>query len=161
MQSVKCQPFWRGLDRLPANEQVKHWGVWRQVPHNIKTLRPIQNGHHFPDDISNCMFLNENVWISIKISLKFVHKGQINNIPVLVQIMARHRPGDKPLYEPMMVSLLTPVCVTRPQWVNPWCPVTIKGLWTDNSNLVKNNFALLISILIIQPGYNFLNVRIA
>ena len=38
----------------------------------------------FPDYISKCIFLNENVLISIKISLKFVHKGQINNIPALV-----------------------------------------------------------------------------
>ena len=29
-------------------------------------------------------FLNENVLISIKISLMFVPKGQINNIPALV-----------------------------------------------------------------------------
>ena len=35
----------------------------------------------------------------------------------LVQIMAWRRPGDKPLSEPMMVSLLTQICVTRPQWV--------------------------------------------
>ena len=28
------------------------------------------------------------------------------------------RPGDKPLSEPMMVTLLTHICVTRPQWVN-------------------------------------------
>ena len=32
--------------------------------------------------------------------------------------MALHRPGDKPLSEPMMVSLLTHICVTRPRWVN-------------------------------------------
>ena len=44
-------------------------------------LRPRQNGHHFPDDIFECIFLNENEWISIKISPKFVPKGQINNIP--------------------------------------------------------------------------------
>ena len=31
------------------------------------------------------------------------------------------RPGDKPLPEPTMVSLLTHLCVTRPQWVNLWC----------------------------------------
>ena len=72
----------------------------------FNTLRPIQNGRQFPDDISKCIFLNENVWISIKISLKFVPKGPINNIPALVQIMAWCRPGDKPLSEPMMVSLL-------------------------------------------------------
>ena len=31
--------------------------------------------------------------------------------------MAWRRSGDKPLSEPMMVSLLTHICVTRPQWV--------------------------------------------
>ena len=48
----------------------------------------------------------------------FIPKGPINNMPVLVQIMAWRRPGDKPLSEPMMVSLPTHVCVIRPQWVN-------------------------------------------
>ena len=48
-------------------------------------------------------FLNKNVWISIKISLKFVPEGPISNIPALVQIMAWHRPGSEPLFEPMMV----------------------------------------------------------
>ena len=52
------------------------------------TLRPRLNGHHFPDDILEWIFLNENAWISIEISLNFVPKGQINNIPALVQIMA-------------------------------------------------------------------------
>ena len=51
-------------------------------------------------------------------SLKFLSKGPINNIPSLVQIMAWRRPGDKPLSEPMMVSLLAHTCITRPQWVN-------------------------------------------
>ena len=32
----------------------------------------------FPDDIFKCIFLNENAWISIKITLKFVPKGQVN-----------------------------------------------------------------------------------
>ena len=31
--------------------------------------------------------------------------------------MAWRRLGDKPLSEPMMVKLLTHICVTRPQWV--------------------------------------------
>ena len=34
--------------------------------------------------------------------------------------MAWRRPGDKPLSEPMMVNLLTHVCVTRPQCVKTW-----------------------------------------
>ena len=62
-------------------------------------------------------FLNENALISLKFSLKFVPKNRINNIPAMVQIMAWRWPGDKPLSEPMMVSLLMHICVTRPQWV--------------------------------------------
>ena len=83
----------------------------------LNTLRPRQNGRHFPDDIFKRIFFNENVWISFKISLKFVPKGPINSIPALVQITAWRRPGDKPLSEAMLVSLLTHKCVTRPQWV--------------------------------------------
>ena len=84
---------------------------------SFNPLRPRQNGRHFADDTLNRIFLNENVRISIKISLKFAPKGPISNIPSLVQIMAWRRPGDKPLTELMMVSLLTHICVTRPQWV--------------------------------------------
>ena len=77
-----------------------------------------QNGRHFTDDIFLCIFVNEKYCILIKISLTFVPRGPIDNIPALVQVMAWRRPGDKPLSEPMMGSLLTHICVTRPQWVN-------------------------------------------
>ena len=83
---------------------------------DINTLRPRRNDQHFADDIFKRNF-NENIWISIKISLKFVPKGPINNITALVQIMVWRRSGYKPLSEPMMVSLPTHICVTRPQWV--------------------------------------------
>ena len=83
----------------------------------VNILRPRQNGRHFADDIFKCISLNENVWIPIKVSLKFVPQGPINKIPALVQIMAWRLPGDKPLSEAMMVNLLTHICVTRPQWV--------------------------------------------
>ena len=83
----------------------------------FNTLRPRQNGCRFADNIFKRLFLNENIRISIKFSLKFVPKGPINNNPALVQIMAWRRSGDKPLSEPMMVSLLTHIYVTRPQWV--------------------------------------------
>ena len=83
----------------------------------VNTLRPRQNGRRFADDTFKRIFLNENVRISIKISLKFVPKGPINNIAALVQIMAWRRPGDKPLSEAMMVNLPTHICVFRPQWV--------------------------------------------
>ena len=85
---------------------------------SFNTLRPRRNRCHFADDILKCIFFYENVRISIKVSLKFVPKDPINNIPALVQIRAWRRPGDKPLSEPMMVCLLTHICVTRSQWVN-------------------------------------------
>ena len=50
--------------------------------------------------------------------LKYVRKGPIENNPALVQTMAWRRSGDMPLSEPMMISLPTRTCVTRPQWVN-------------------------------------------
>ena len=84
----------------------------------LNTLRPRPNGRYFADDIFKYIFLNENARISLKKSLKFVPKVRINNIPALVQIMAWRRSGDKPLSEAMVVSLLTYVCGTRPQWVN-------------------------------------------
>ena len=94
----------------------------------FNTLRPRQNGRHFADDTFNRIFVNENVRILIKFSLKCVPKGPINNNPALFQIMAWRRPGDKPLSEPMMVSSLTHICVTRPQWVM-LIHASRRGLW--------------------------------
>ena len=54
------------------------------------------------EDIFKCIFLNEKICILIKISLKFVPNGPIDNNPELVQIMAWRRKGDKPLSEPML-----------------------------------------------------------
>ena len=50
--------------------------------------------------LSNALSLIKK--IAIKISLKFVPKGPINNNPALVQIMGWRPPGDKPLSEPMI-----------------------------------------------------------
>ena len=97
----------------------------------INTLRL----RHFPDDIFQCISSNENVWISIKISLKFVPQDPINNIPALVQIMTWCCPGYKPLSEPMMVGLPMHICITRSKWVNSlnhWWLFTIaihKEIW--------------------------------
>ena len=107
---------------------MKHYGNHFHITDSLRrdwwinTLRPRQNGRHFADTIFKCIFLNENIWIPIKTSLKFVPQGPINNIPALFQIMAWRRPGDKPLSEPMMVSLTMHICVTQPQWVNTLRP---------------------------------------
>ena len=97
-----------------TNGDPFHWRgnkvIW------VNSLRPRWNRCHFAEDIFKCIFSNENVWIVLKISLKFVPKVRDSNIPALVQIMAWRLPGDKPLSEQMMASLLTHICVTRPQW---------------------------------------------
>ena len=114
---------WRRTDSKPLPQPVlpKFYAtVWCYQGKWVNTLRPRQNGRHFSDDIFEYIFLNENVWISLKISLKFIPTFRNNNIPALIQIMVWRRPGDKPISEPMMVSLLTHICVTQPQWVNMW-----------------------------------------
>ena len=96
------------------------WSLHPYLPrcYAVNSLRPRLNRRSLADDIFKCIFLNENEWISPTISLKFVPKVRINNIPALVQIMAWCLSGSKPLSEPMMVSLLTHICIIRPQWVN-------------------------------------------
>ena len=100
---------------LPDRKQAIIWK--KQCCTFVNTLRPRQNGRHFAVDIFKYIILNQNAWMSLKISLKV----QITNIPALVQIMAWRRPVDKLLSEPIIVSLLTHMCITQPQWVN-WNP---------------------------------------
>ena len=110
----------------PVYQQTLYWlpGICLKW---VNALIPEQNGNilqsivltHWGRDkmaavFQTTFFLNENVWVSIKISLKFAPKGSISNIPALVQIMAWRLPSDKPLSEPMVVNLLTHKCVTRP-----------------------------------------------
>ena len=81
--------------------QLTHWGRDKMDPVSQTTL-------------SNAFYW---MTMTIRISLKFVSKSPIYNIPTLVQIMAWRRPDDKPLSEPMMVRLPTHIYTTRPQWV--------------------------------------------
>ena len=80
-----------------------HWGRYKI---NAICRRPFE-----------IYLMNENIWISIKISLKFFSKGPINNIAISVQKMAWWRLGDKPLSETMMVKSTMHICVRWPQWV--------------------------------------------
>ena len=99
---------------------------------HLSTLRPRQNGHRFADDVFKCIFL------------KFVPKVPINNIPALVQILAWRRWSDKPLSEPMMASLLTHICVTRPQWVK--LHSTLKHCYTAQLTLTNIFVAFVIHL---------------
>ena len=152
--------------QLWAHEHYVEWSLI--TAKSINTLRPRQNGRHFPDDIFKPIFVNENVRISIMISLKFVPKIPINNITALVQIMAWRRPGDMPLSEPMMVCLLTHICVTRPRvnnnvWIIPKGPINnitalvqiIAWCWTGDKPLSEPMVAsLLTHICITQLNLN-------
>ena len=89
----------------------------------LNTLWDKMATNFLPTHFFKCISLNEIIWIPIKISLKFVPKGPISNYPSLVQIMAWHQSGDKPLFEPMMISLPTHICVTRTQWVKSSLPM--------------------------------------
>ena len=146
-----------GLDGLPGRS-------WQESHHcyRINSLRPRQNGHHFADDTFKRIFLNENVRFSIKISLKFVAKCPICNIPALVQIMAWRCLGDKPLSETMMVILLTHICITRPQWVHS---LTLRRFWWNfrcdfQANSSNWRVRYLCSIALIVTGSHWWYVSI-
>ena len=111
-QFIMAKQLFCGYDRsnIKLDNDYNHYWTFNSSP-------PGQNGRDFADDIFNCIFVNENFCILIQISLKFDPKGPIHNIPTLVQIMTWHRPGDKPLSEPMMVSSLTHICGTKGRWV--------------------------------------------
>ena len=83
----------------------------------------------YPDHIFNCIFLTEKIKFSSKISLKFVAKGPVNDIP--------------PLSETMTVSLLTHICVIRSNWVE-------HGLGTRaiRDNRGQNHFRYYVNLVI-------------
>ena len=114
---------------MPGYYLKQYWFI-------INTLRLRENGRLFADDIFKCIFANENIWIPIQISPKFVPKGPINNIPSLVQIMACCRSGDKPLSEPMIVSLLIHISITQPQWVYP---SKVSSIYAYESKVLESN----------------------
>ena len=53
--------------------------VVQEIGITVNTLRPRKDGRYFADDVLKCIFLNESMWISLKIPPKFVSKGPINN----------------------------------------------------------------------------------
>ena len=115
--------YWLGTKQVTSNypelmmfSSLTHiCGTRGEISQHIEaeTKWPTFHIRHFQMHFLEWKYIN-----SINISLKFVPGGQINNITALVQIMAWRRVGDKPLSEPMMVSLLMHICVTRPQLVN-------------------------------------------
>ena len=69
-------------------------------------LQPDKMAAIMADNIFKCIFLNEKFRILIKIWLKFIRKGPIDNNLALVWIMAWRWIGDKPLSEPMLIQFI-------------------------------------------------------
>ena len=158
--------FWQGKVTFaytpPSQLQLWHWNnVWLHIYLIFMViLGPIWLTHwgrgKMADisDIFKCIFSNDNAWIPLKISLKFVPMVWINNIPTLVQIMAWWRPGDKPLSEPMMVSLLTHVCITRPQWVKLEADLEVWKKYQIWIQFHANNYEICFSFIKILTNLN-------
>ena len=54
--------------------------------------------------------------------------------------MAWRRPGDKPLSEPMLLSLPTHICVTQPQWVKEVYPSLAKPSFKFSGSLAQKSW---------------------
>ena len=85
------------INQIPVLVILKDWCGGHHV--HINSSSPGQNSRHFANDIFKHIFVNENVWILLKISLKFISKVPINNISALIQIMACCLISTKPLSE--------------------------------------------------------------
>ena len=115
-------PVWLPQRKSPRYGDINLFPTWernnsRTRSITLKTLRPKDNCRHFSDYIFKWIFVNGKVWILIENSIC----SHVSNLFLGVQItLFQHwfRPGDKPLSEPMMISLQTHICVTRPQWIN-------------------------------------------
>ena len=92
----------------------------------------------FADNVSKCILFKEQVWLAIRISSKFVPKGPIDHKSALVQVMAKHRTGNKPLSELMLIKIFGNLFffgvtfVTEFIW---WFPgFAVYFLWTKHVN---------------------------
>ena len=58
----------------------------------------------FADDIFKCIFMNEKFCFVIRNLLKFVTKGPFDYKLAVVQVVAWHRTGNKPLPEALLTQ---------------------------------------------------------
>ena len=163
---LRCIGIWRKHDKMllsiwevhiipfVLHQSISRIQTWPLPPDTvtINTLRPPFSRRQF-----QMHFLNENVWISIKISLTFVPKSPFNNIPALVQIMAcqatRHCLNQLWLaYWRMYVSLgLSELSIRR-----IICTVIMK---THLGNIGMHNFSWKAHSALINYWWNYLTTE--
>ena len=123
--------------QFAGHHQLAVAGLLR-VDRTITTMVPDQNGRHFADDIFESILLNEHLSIQIKFQLEFASNGSFDDKSALVQAMAWHRTGDKPLSKFMItqspgaymymrdqatVSLTTDSCHKNNKLATKWAKV--------------------------------------
>ena len=122
-QSPAPLAFVRGIHRWPVNSPHKGPVTHKMFPFDDVIVRSRQMVAIFQTTFSNTfspMKMHE-----FRLTWRF-HPSLFLSV-ALVQIMAWRWPGDKPLFEPMMFSLLTYIGVTLPQWVKYVIPIRIIG----------------------------------
>ena len=87
-----------------AVSQAKISPISKSDSYVSKPISPWQNGRHVTEDIFKYIFMNGKFCILIRISLKFVPNGPIDNKSALVQVIARQRTGNKALPESMLTQ---------------------------------------------------------
>ena len=97
-----CKQWWGWWFETPSCPSWRHSDGQVRVPYiymgpapeglrianDFNSSPPRQNGSHFIDDIFKYIFMNDKFCISIRISLKFVPKGPIENNDLLLQVLA-------------------------------------------------------------------------
>ena len=96
---------------VSGKRPMTHWSsitvsTWSQHASSFNSSIPGKLADNLADDIFKGIFLNEDIWISINISLNFVRKDPMDGKPAFVQVMAWRRTSNKPLPEPMITSFI-------------------------------------------------------
>ena len=108
-QSSVSLAFVRGIHRWPVNSPHKGPITRKMFPLDDVIMCCID--YLCTTTLSQTTFSNAFSWMKyMNCDWYFTEvcpRGPFENIPASVQIMAWRRPGDKPLSEPLMVSLLT------------------------------------------------------
>ena len=118
-------------DSCPVVPCAKFWS--NTIPYNGVTPSPIFH----------------KIWITMEktfVKWALVPKGLIDKKSALIQVMAWHQTGNKPLPEP---SSMTPHDITRPKWVNSLAPdrcIKLQEYLSFNENLCQQSLCIFYEI---------------
>ena len=96
---------WLPLSWLDVDHNFHFWMLSNMLVTMLTHIPLGKMANTLADEIFQRIFLNENIRISIKISLKFVPRGSNDNKSALVQVMAWCHTSDNPLPKEMLTQL--------------------------------------------------------